>query len=330
MASFEDAQAMSHKEKCGQILVRVLPFLTLHEGHWYRDRHYHKTHRGLATCPCCRTNKKSQFGCRLCADAWSLSQVNVIFKLKVYAYGVTFRTWWWVWTPEYRKQKREEKKSKGKGKRKDKGKGKGYEPHAYHQARAPQLSITDIDPWVSWDTPGQEWVTQSPSTPPLPPREEAFIAELEDIAQRPPSPSPSSMWTHDPPPPPPPLDLDDQPEIRSCRKDGSFDRLLSRLGALAVPDEIPTYVAAEEEKSCHNVEDYEQTTSTHLCRLIANETGDDVRHPPREEHAFEESVPKEEHDPEEEKNADAVVLAFWEEEEKNADAVVLAYWEAVD
>ena len=289
MASFEDAQAMSHKEKCGQILVRVLPFLTLHEGHWYRDRHYHKTHRGLATCPCCRTNKKSQFGCRLCADAWSLSQVNVIFKLKVYAYGVTFRTWWWVWTPEYRKQKREEKKSKGKGKRKDKGKGKGYEPHAYHQARAPQPSTTNTDSWASWGTPGAE--PRPPSTPPLPQPVEAFIvAELEDSGQRPPS--PTSMWTNDPPPPPPPLDLEDQPEIRSCRKDGSLDRLFSRLDALAVAVEIPTHVPAEEEKSCHNVEDYEQTTSGQAAFIAASieENG------PREEHAFEESVPKEEHD----------------------------------
>ena len=187
------------------------------------------------------------------------------------------------------------RKSKGKGKHKDKGKGKGYEPHAYHQARAPQLSITNTDPWVSWDTPGAQWQPRPPSTPPLSQPVEAFIAELEDIAGRPPS--PPSMWTHDPPPPPPPLELEDQPEKKeeassSCRKDGSFDQLTSRLAALAVAFDGRTHVPAEDEKSCHNDEDYEQTTS----RQAAFEAAFIEENGPEEEHAFAESGPKEEHD----------------------------------
>jgi hypothetical protein len=274
MAFFEDGPAMSHNEKCGQILGKVLPFLTLHEEYWYRDRHYHKTHATLATCACCRTNRK--YGpnrCGLCADAWSLSKVNEIFKQKVYEHGVTFKKWWRVWTPEERKRKALERKSKGKGKRKDKGKGKGYEPHAYHQARAPQPSTTNTDSWASWDTPDPP--------PPLW------------------SPDPLESWfpPPDPPPPPPLLDLEDQPEKKdeassSCRKDGSFDQLTSRLAALAVAFDGRKHVPAEDEKSCHNDEDYEQTTS----RQAVIEAACIEENGPEEEHAFEESGPKEEHD----------------------------------
>ena len=226
-------------------------------------------------------------------DAWSLSKVNKKFKQHVCEYGRTFKMWWRDFTPEERKQKALERRNKGKGKHKPyiKGKGKGYEPQtAYNQARGPQPTITNDDRWPLWDSPEQEWVPRPPSTPPLPPRGEALIAELVEISERPLS--PPSMWTHDPPPPPPLSELEDQPETRSCRKDGSFDQLTSRLAALAVRFDGRTHVPAEDEKSCHNDEDYEQTTS----RQAAFEAAFIEENGPEEEHAFAESGPKEEHD----------------------------------
>jgi len=261
MALFTDGPAMSHKEKMGEILGRVLPYLTFHAFPWYRDRHYHKTHRELKTCACCRTNNRQVNNtCGLCAAAWSLSAVNVIFKKEVYENGVTFKPWFRLWTAEERALKAVQRKSKGKGKGKGNGWHRGYEPHAYHQAQAPQLSITNTDSWASWDTPVQEWAPRPPLEPQLPPRVVEFIAELDLIAQLDRPPSPPSMWTL------PPLEHQDQPEKKdedssSCRKDEKFDQLTSRLAALAVAFDGRKHVPEEEENSCHNDEDYEQTTS---------------------------------------------------------------------
>ena len=285
MAFFEDGPAMSHNddESYGWILRKVLPYLTLHESYWYRDRHYHgRLRTPNETCACCRTNSKwrsAQNVCGLCMDAWSLSKVNTKFKQHVCEYGRTFNMWWREFTPEERKQKALERRNKGKGKHKPyiKGKGKGYQPQtAYNHARGPQPTITNDDRWPLWDSPEQEWVPRPPSTPPLPPRGEALIAELVEISERPLT--PPSMWTNAPPPPPPLPDLEDQPETRSCREDGRYEELTSRLADLAV-----RHVPAEVEKSCQEEE--------HDLQKQSAESG------PKEEHDLQkkENGPEEEH-----------------------------------
>ena len=194
--------------------------------------------------------------------------VNVLFKQKVYEHGVTFKKWFWKWTAEHRRQRFLEGRWKGNG-------GQGYQPHASHQARAPQPSITNPDSGLWWSTAGAE--PRPPSPPSLPqPVNNFIVAEFEDSGQRPPS--STSMWTH----------------RYVAVGDGSLTELASMLDALAVPVELPIHVPAEDETSSHNVEDNEQTTSEQGAPRAAfiedaqvGYTCDDCN-----KHAFEESVPK--------------------------------------
>ena len=111
--------AMSHTSRTeiyGDILKRVLPYLTKHEDRvqgppWYRDRHYHNRtgYRAnpmtpVRNCPCCTAipNPSDPFGCELCCAAWKLSVVNKAFKKIVRTYGSELGAWWWVWSKEYR------------------------------------------------------------------------------------------------------------------------------------------------------------------------------------------------------------------------------------
>ena len=266
---------MSHKDY-SLIVTEFLPFLTLHEEPWYRDRHYHKGTRRLSTCACCRTNSKwwvSSTCCGLCADAWSLSVVNSFFKQQVYEHGVTYNKWFWRWTAEHRRRRFSEGRWKGNG-------GQGYQPHASHQARAPQPSTTDPDLGLWWGTAAAQ--PRPPSPPPLPePVKNLIVAALEDGGQRPSS--STSMWTNE-----------EVSEERSCRTDGTLTKLASMLNALAVPVEIPIHVPAEDEKSSHNVEYNEQTTSEQGAPRAAFIEDAQVGYTCDycNKHAFEESVPK--------------------------------------
>ena len=227
MPSSDDELAMSHKDY-SLIVTEFLPFLTLHEEPWYRDRHNHKGTKRSSTCACCRTNAKwwvSSTCCGLCADAWSLSVVNSFFKQQVYEHGVTYNKWFWKWTAEHRRRRFSEGRWKGNG-------GQGYQPHAAYQARAPQPSTTDPDLGLWWSTAAAQ--PRPPSPPPLPePVKNLIVAALGDGGQRPSS--STSMWTNE-----------EVSEIRSCRTDGRLTELVSRLNALAVPVKIPIHVQCSE------------------------------------------------------------------------------------